>query len=49
LPGRSIQVRNEARYAFLNDDHSMWCHSTTPLSPTNFDTGTPGIDNDPCL
>ena len=49
LPGRSIQVRNEARYAFLNDDHSMWCHSTTPLSPTNFDTGTPGMDNDPCL
>lgn len=48
LPGRSIQVRNEARQAQLNDDPSWWCHSTTPISPVNSDSGTPGYDNDPC-
>ena len=48
LPGRSIQVRNEARFAVLNDDASLWCHGTTPLSAVNPDTGTPGADNDAC-
>ncbi len=48
LPGRSIQVRNEARFALLNDDAGLWCHGTTPISASNPDTGTPGIDNDAC-
>jgi hypothetical protein len=48
LPGRSIQVRNEARFAILNDDASLWCHGTSPISALNADTGTPGLDNDTC-
>lgn len=48
LPGRSIQARNEARFALLNDDAGLWCHGTTPISATNADTGTPGADNDAC-
>jgi hypothetical protein len=48
LPGRSIQVRNEARFALLNDDASLWCHGTSPISSFNSDTGTPGFDNDTC-
>ena len=48
LPGRSIQVRNEARFALPNDDAGLWCHGTTPISATNADTGTPGADNDAC-
>lgn len=48
LPGRSIQVRLDSRTALLNDDPSRWCHSTSSVSPTNSDTGTPGWDNDPC-
>lgn len=46
--GRSISVKLSARDAHQNDSGPNWCHSSTPLSPTNTDTGTPGADNDAC-
>ncbi len=46
--GRSICLKNSARDAVLNDDPANWCHSSTPISGTNTDTGTPHLDNDAC-
>ncbi len=48
LPGRSIALKNSARDATQNDDPANWCHSSTAVSGTNADTGTPHMDNDAC-
>jgi hypothetical protein len=48
LPGRSIALKVSARDANANDDPANWCHSSTPISGTNNDTGTPHQDNDAC-
>ena len=46
--GRAIALRNTARTAVLNDDPTNWCHASSPIGPTNTDTGTPHFDNDAC-
>lgn len=48
LAGRSISLRMTARDAMLNDDPANWCHSSSAISGTNPDLGTPGRDNDAC-
>lgn len=47
--GRAIALRNTARTATANDDPANWCHASSPISPTNTDTGTPRADNDICM
>lgn len=47
-PGRSIQLNENYRTVYYNDDPGEWCHSQTSWDPTNPDTGTPGQINDPC-
>jgi len=46
--GRAIALRNNARTATANDDPANWCHASSPIGPTNTDTGTPRMDNDAC-
>lgn len=46
--GRSISLKLAARDALLNDDPTNWCHSSSTISPTNADAGTPHMDNDAC-
>jgi hypothetical protein len=46
--GKSIALKIAARDAFANDDGANWCLSSTPISGTNPDTGTPSADNDAC-
>jgi len=48
-PGRSASLELSAFDSSANDDPARWCNSSTPLSPTNSDTGTPGLANDPCM
>lgn len=48
LAGRSISLKISARDALRNDDPLNWCHSSSTISPTNADTGTPHLDNDAC-
>ena len=47
-PGHSIQLNENFRTVYYNDDPGEWCHSQTNWDPTNPDTGTPGLINDPC-
>lgn len=47
-PGRSIQLNENYRTVYYNDDPGEWCHSQSQWDPTNPDTGTPGMPNDPC-
>jgi hypothetical protein len=46
--GRSISLDLAARDVLMNDDGANWCHSSLPISGSNPDTGTPGLDNDAC-
>lgn len=46
--GRSISLQIAARDVVSNDVGASWCHGSTPISGTNPDTGTPGLDNDAC-
>jgi hypothetical protein len=46
--GRAIALQNSARTAAANDDPANWCHASSPIGPTNTDTGTPRMDNDAC-
>jgi hypothetical protein len=46
--GSSISLRPTNLDAMDNDNPANWCHSTTPIGPLNFDTGTPRVVNDPC-
>lgn len=48
-PGRSIQLNENYRTVYYNDDPGEWCHSSSIWDPNNLDTGTPGFPNDPCL
>jgi hypothetical protein len=48
MSGQSISLRLSARTAVFNDNPMNWCHSSTPISTTNPDTGTPDVDNDAC-
>ncbi|MFT5049698.1 MAG: hypothetical protein ACI8QZ_001091 [Chlamydiales bacterium] len=47
--GRSASLEISAFDVVANDDPARWCNSSTPLSATNTDTGTPGLANDSCL
>jgi hypothetical protein len=47
-PGRSIQLNENFRSVYYNDDPNQWCHSQSNWSAGNPDTGTPGQLNDPC-
>lgn len=46
--GKAISLRNAARTAADNDDGANWCLSSSALSGTNPDTGTPSLVNDAC-
>lgn len=48
VPGKAACLRNNLRTAIANDDGANWCLATSPISPTNPDTGTPAHDNDSC-
>jgi hypothetical protein len=48
-PGRSIQLNENYRTVYYNDDPGEWCHSQSNWSAGNPDTGTPGLPNDPCI
>jgi|SoiMethySBSTD1v2_1073268.scaffolds.fasta_scaffold329189_2 hypothetical protein len=48
-PGRSIQLDETYRTVYYNDDPANWCESQSNWDPSNPDTGTPGLINDPCL
>lgn len=47
--GRSISLNPDHFDAAENDLGANWCHSTTPISSNNPDTGTPRKANDACL
>lgn len=47
-PGRSIQLDESWRDVYANDDAGHWCHSQSTWNASNPDTGTPGMQNDPC-
>lgn len=47
-PGMSISLDPAVTDALANDDPANWCHSTTPISVANPDTGTPRAPNDVC-
>ncbi len=46
--GRSIQLNENFRDVYNNDDPGQWCHSQSNWNASNPDTGTPGMPNDPC-
>jgi hypothetical protein len=48
-PGRSLQLNENYRNVYYNDDPGEWCESQSNWSPGNPDTGTPGQPNDPCI
>lgn len=48
IAGRACCLKLSARDAISNDNGANWCSASTPISPTNTDTGTPGADNDAC-
>ncbi|MCY2961722.1 MAG: lamin tail domain-containing protein [Planctomycetota bacterium] len=48
LAGRSISLKLVARDVVMNDDPANWCHSSSAISATNADLGTPRRDNDAC-
>ena len=46
--GTSLALNNGTRNALQNDDGVNWCDSTSLVSLSNPDLGTPGSDNDAC-
>ena len=48
LPGRSISLRPDMLDPIANDLGANWCHSSSPISGNNPDTGTPRKPNDVC-
>ncbi|MBK7643867.1 MAG: lamin tail domain-containing protein [Planctomycetes bacterium] len=47
-PGRSIQLNENFRSVYYNDDPGEWCESQSHWELGSPDTGTPGQPNDPC-
>jgi len=48
LAGRSLSLRVSGRDVVANDDPANWCSSSSAISGTNADMGTPRRDNDIC-
>lgn len=46
--GHSIALTGALHDAFSNDDGTQWCASANAWTPSNTDTGTPGMPNDVC-
>lgn len=46
--GRSLSLRVTGRNVMSNDDPTNWCSSSSAISVTNADMGTPRRDNDIC-
>jgi hypothetical protein len=44
----SISLRPDSLDYLTNDDGNYWCQSSSPISGTNPDTGTPNAVNDSC-
>ena len=46
--GASISLAPGREDSYLNDDAANWCRSSSPVSPTGSDAGSPGTLNDLC-